>query len=382
MAKSRKHKLPENLTLDVATNRFRYRNPLTGHRVYFGKDREKAIKRANQANQAVDAIRAQQRLSKDVAPTVSNVIDLYIENRVPSMPWDEGTRKNHLFALALYKREFGHRVFASVDRIFLGDWLARRCRTGDAYNKHRTRLIALWEYAKSRRLVDLNEAECTLRQSVSKKLKANQKIRQRLNVEAFNTIHEAAPAWLQIAMEISLVTLQARAEIVSMKREDRVGNWLRVIRDKTAADTDMAFIRIEMTSQLKEIWDRAWKDEIPCPYVVHCRPKSQRPQHLQNKVHPFAVTPNHLTKTFKAVRDGTCVYRHLEPRQRPTFHEIRSLGARIYRRLGYDDGYIRGLMTHTDQKTTDLYLQNPEALTERHFRPVKAELRLNQLPKI
>lgn len=64
---------------------------MTGHRTWFGKDREIAIRRAKLANQAIDAIRAQQRIGRDVAPTVSNVIDLYIENRVPSMPWDDGT---------------------------------------------------------------------------------------------------------------------------------------------------------------------------------------------------------------------------------------------------------------------------------------------------
>ncbi len=59
-----------------------------------------------------------------------------------------------------------------------------------------------------------------------------------------------------------------------------------------------------------------------------------------------------------------------------------SLGARVYRKLGYQDEYIRALMTHTDQKTTEIYLQNPEGLNERHFRPVRAEMVLSQLPKI
>ena len=119
-------------------------------------------------------------------------------------------------------------------------------------------------------------------------------------------------------MDTSLVTLQSRAEVVNMNRSDRKGGWLHVIRDKTVADTHMAFIRIEMTDQLQGIWRRAWDDGIPCPFLIRYRPKSQRPQHLQNKTHPFAVTPDHLTKTFKATRDITEVYSHLEPRQRPT----------------------------------------------------------------
>jgi hypothetical protein len=74
--------------------------------------------------------------------------------------------------------------------------------------------------------------------------------------------------------------------------------------------------------------------------------------------------------------------RDRQPRQRPTFHEIRSLGARIYRELGYADEYIRSLMTRTDKKTTEIYLQNPEQLDYRNFRPVKVEMKLKDLPRI
>lgn len=380
----RKHALPDNLTYDQPSGRFRYRNPETGARTWFGRDRNVAIERARQANEAMRAIRAQRDTAAGLPPTVARVIDLYAVNVIPRKPWDDGTRKNHQFALQLYRREFGGRLFGTVDRVFLADWLERRCTTADAYNKHRARLIDLWRYAIARRWVDFNEAEATMARSGSRKLAANRKVRQRLTTAAYWAIHDHpdTPPWLRIAMEASLVTLQARAEVCGFKRSDTRDGWLYVIRDKVAGDSDMAFIRIQLTPQIEDIWRRAWADDIPSPYLVHYRPASMRPQHQANKPHWTAITPGYLTRAFKAARDATGLFEHLEPRQRPTFHEIRSLGARAYRAMGYPEAYISALMTHTDTKTTEIYLRNPEALRPEHYRQVAAELTLAAVPEL
>lgn len=65
----------------------------------------------------------------------------------------------------------------------------------------------------------------------------------------------------------------------------------------------------------------------------------------------------------------------------PTFHEIRSLGARIYREQGQHKQYIQSLLTHSDQKTTQVYLDGGQ-LTDEHFHKVEAGLNLRNLPKI
>lgn len=50
--------------------------------------------------------------------------------------------------------------------------------------------------------------------------------------------------------------------------------------------------------------------------------------------------------------------------------------------MGYPDEYIQNLMTHTDMKTTEIYLSDPDKLKPTHFRKVKAELSLKQARKI
>jgi hypothetical protein len=185
MTPKRIHHLPPNLTLDQPSGRYRFRNPVSGARTWFGRDRATAIERAKQANQALALIKIQRDLQAGMPLTVGALIDLYVENIADTKPWDDGTRHNHLFALRLYQRAFGERALAGVDRVFLGDWLSARCPSADAYNKHRARLIDLWRYAISRKWCHLNEAACTLPRSTSRKLPANRKLRKHLSLEQF-----------------------------------------------------------------------------------------------------------------------------------------------------------------------------------------------------
>jgi hypothetical protein len=67
-------------------------------------------------------------------------------------------------------------------------------------------------------------------------------MRRQLDQEGFRAIHAATPPWLQLTMELSLMTLQARKEVCDMRHADFRDSWLYVIRDKVAGDSSMAFI--------------------------------------------------------------------------------------------------------------------------------------------
>ena len=132
-------------------------------------------------------------------------------------------------------RELGDRTVQRTDRMFLEDWLTSFCGTGDQFNKWRYALTLLWDFAVSRKIaVECEPAKIEPR-STSKKLEINRKVRQQLSVEGFKLIHDGAPGWLQIAMEQSLVTLQARSEICNMQHAHYRDGHLFVIRDKSPA---------------------------------------------------------------------------------------------------------------------------------------------------
>ncbi len=368
--------LPENLY--VEGGRYRYRNPETGERKWLGPDRARAFELAQKANLVIAARRV--ALAAPVGVTIGHGVAMYRENVVPQKPWDTGTKANHLYRLAVIERAMGARQIATTDRVYLADWLSSRASSGDLHNKWRAELVDLWRYFIARKWCDVNEADATLKRSTSAKLVENRKQRTRLDLAGFWAIHdhELAEPCLRIAMELSLVLLQARAEVCAMRTGDFRDGWLYVIRDKTAADSDMAFIRIRVDAQLEDIKRRAFADGIHTDYLVHRRSKRERTQARQSKPHWAAIRPAWLTKHFAAVRDATGRWARLEPRQRPTFHEILSLGARLYRDAGFEKAHIQALKTHSDPSTTDIYLAGGE-LKDEHYRPVAAGLALENL---
>lgn len=368
--------LPPNLYQEG--ERFRFRDPTTGRRTWLGTDRAAAVDLAQRANTALKARAAARQANPAI--TIGHAIDMYCANVVPTKPWDTGTRRNAVWRLRVLQAEMGDRPIASADRVFLGDWLARRAKGGDLYNKWRERLVDLWVYAIARAWCDVNEAAATMKRSTSAKLAANRRQRQRLELADFWAIHDhpECPPWLQVAIEQSLITLQSRQEIVSMRLSDYRDGWLYVVRDKVAGDSDMAFIRIAVGPQLEDIKRRAMADGVLTDYLVHRRPERDRVADRVRRPHWAAVRPEYLSKAFQAVRDATGRWASLPARARPTFHEIRSLGARTYRALGYPEQYIQVLMTHADKTTTAIYLAGGQ-ITDDHYHKVEAGLRLETL---
>ena len=59
-----------------------------------------------------------------------------------------------------------------------------------------------------------------------------------------------------------------------------------------------------------------------------------------------------MTKHFSKARDQSNLFNDLPSQERPTFHEIRSLGIKLYEDAGVDAQALAG---HTDRKMTEQY---------------------------
>jgi integrase len=276
----------------------------------------------------------------------------------------------------------------NVDAVFLGDWLKKTFARNDPYMKNRFRLIVLWKFAISCGYVVTNEAEATLERSLSKKIKGNRKVRLPLALDEFWAIHKLAGEkemlWMQSAMEWMLITLQARNETVNFKFTDDRNGWLYHIRQKTSGETNMAFIRIKKEEEHQRIINimksHMMEGGFRTPYLFHYSPSSRSRAKLDSKPDWMFVTPDYFTKTFCDLRNETGLFDHLKARQKPTPHEIRGLGSRLYKEAGYPKEYIRALMSHTSEKTTELYLEGGiEALTDNDFIQVSANLKIADL---
>jgi hypothetical protein len=70
----------------------------------------------------------------------------------------------------------------------------------------------------------------------------------------------------------------------------------------------------------------------------------ERREQIDAKDHWTSVTPDYLTKEFSKARDAAHAYDHVPAGERPTFHEIRALGAWLYEQQNFPMDYIQALM--------------------------------------
>lgn len=74
------------------------------------------------------------------------------------------------------------------------------------------------------------------------------------------------------------------------------------------------------------------------------------------KDHWSKVNSDYISKSFKKVRNSLPEMKNIAVENRPTFHEIRSLGGYLLTQKGFDKKEISVIMGHSSTTTTDIYL--------------------------
>lgn len=379
MGRPKTYDYPPNMTYDRVCDRYIVRHPTTKKTKKFASEAE-ARKVVEKLNELLANEKRVRGLTSGL-PMIDGLVAKWLEDRLQFQPWSPGTRANNVAKMKRIQRELGRRPISHTDCLFIDEWLSQFCKTADTYNDWRYVFFLLWDFAVFRKLATENEGAKLLERSTSKKLEMNRKQRQPLDLDGFKLIHAKAEPWLQLAMEYSLVTLLSRQEICDMRHENHRGGYLYVIRQKVSGESDMAFIRIAIDSQLEELRSRSRAlDDTVSPYIIHRKPKWQRREWMDSKPHWTAVMPDYLTKAFEAARDSVPKFAIMAPGTRPSFHEVRGLGMRILESQGVDPKRIQALATHSTPKTTRIYLDGgAEALTDDDYLPVTAPLRLRDV---
>lgn len=381
MGRPKKTDYPPYMTQDGDRGGFVIRNPINGKKKRYGAGQEVEARRTATLLAEFVEQRRRRILLESGLPTLAALIDRWTLERLPLMPWDTSTRETAKMRLKRIKRERGDELVDAIDCVSIENWIRAITSRADPFNKWRQMWVWLYKFAVSQKLAKTNEAEKVERRSVSRKIASNRKTRQQLDIAGFNDVYANAEPWLQIAMEGSLLTLQSRKEVCNFKHTDFRDGFLFVIRDKVAADSHMAFIKIRLTSELEALRARAVKlDAIASPYLIHRRPDRMQRRWIDGKDHWTYVNERYLTRAFKAARDKVERFKALPERERPTFHEVRGLGSRLCLERGMTKDAISALMTHSSKKTTEIYLERgPQALTDADFHAVSAPFTLKEL---
>ena len=133
-------------------------------------------------------------------------------------------------------------------------------------------------------------------------------------------------------------------------------------------------MQIEISPDIAKVIKRCRQSEIASPYLIHHRPKRKNPD--KTKEHWTQILPNYLGAELRKIRDNLEVFQDIPRNQRPTFHEIRSLGSHLYDKQGYSDKeYVQPLMAHADLEMTKRYQSGHEI----KWNKVKAELTLKDV---
>ncbi|VAW60142.1 hypothetical protein MNBD_GAMMA11-2928, partial [hydrothermal vent metagenome] len=360
--------LPDNLH-PVLKNRvtyYSYRNPSTGERTGFGTDKKLAVVAAKRMNallysadeqvmQLVNMAQQPVELRQSTAQKITQDDTLFsdylarFKNKIlpkrrnkkgqplsPTTLRDYTNQIKHLqtSALGIMSIGFiGSHTHSREARKLINQYLEQFPDTSS--NRRRGLLIQILKQAIGDGECDRNNADDTIKKTEEVK-------RQRLPLEAFQQIYNAAAPWYKNLMDLALQTLQRREDLVVMEFAQIENRQLRFVQIKTEQA-----IAISIGAELASIVKRC-RDQLASPYLIHYRPVSITRAQMNAKNHWTSVTVDMASKEFSRLRDGLGLFKHLSPRERPSFHEIRSLGADLYRKAGWAEDAIQQLLGHSN----------------------------------
>lgn len=361
--------------VNKGTTKYYYYVMPDGNREPLGKDRTKAVEAAHILNLHLRpsgdiAKRILENTGKKRAvvalDSVEKLIKEYRQLVLKKSNNSERTLEEKEYKLALYTTKWGTRSCASIETRDIAQFL--NPLSENAYIKHQSLLTDLFGFAIHQGYRDTNPV------TVTRTVTAPEKRRTRHTLDGYRTIHAIAPQWLKNAMDIGLLSLQRRADIASLHRDqvNLTTNTIRVLQEKTRNYKDPVYIEIEMGDELRAAIESCLNSNIDCPYLIHTRPYRITRQVRESKPHVFAVTESHITKIFQQCRDKSGAYNHLQPEERPTFHDIRALGIWLYEQAGFPDSYISALSGHATTAMLEHYKAGHEAK-----KPVQVRADLN-----
>lgn len=347
---------------------FKYRRPDDGSWHGMGTDRQKAIQAAKQLNGLLTS--AGENLVAGVmgtSETLAEFIAVFRAEILPARNLAKGT-------LALYDIRFRQIIAAlgarQIDSITIGhvsDFLDSADLKVRPSNQCRAMLADIFNHAAAKGKCADNPAALTIPRLESK-------ARHRHTFEGLMKIREASPDWLRNAIDLALVTVQRRGDILAMRFDHIENGYLAVIQEKTEKASDAGYLKIKITPQRQAVIDRC-RDNVVSPYLIHRKPDRIRAKARQDKDHWTQVDERYLSRAFQAARKEANPYPKLSDEQQPGFHEIRALAIHLLKAAGKDAQKIAG---HAQAKMTNHYASGHEEIV---WISVEDEVEIKELRK-
>jgi len=267
---------------------------------------------------------------------LSDFLDIFETKILPERGLSKVTLTDYRQKLKHIRISFGSKPANEIHTLDVAKFLDNFPPTQS--NRYRSLLVMIFRHAIARGLTHANPADATI-------ARPEKVSRQRLTLESYEAIYQQAPQHIRNAMDLALQTLQRREDVAQFKFSDIFDGFLHIVQQKTKVA-----LKIKIHSPLQTIIDRC-RDDVLSPYLVH------QPI-LTNKIRRSKkLSPESLSRGFQRARDKSGYFGKMAAKELPSFHEIRALGAKLYRDAGINP---QNLLGHTTEKMTQEYLQRHE----------------------
>jgi integrase len=319
-----------------------FKNPMTGKTAGLGNDLKKAIARVNVANLQLEKVKAERDLiaaTSSAVVTLASRCDEYEKEFAVGKANTVKVVKSQLNAIrgsALSKKpidEFTSKDAADMVKQAVEARGARMAQT------IRSRLRDVFRDAILHGLVQTNPVDVVLNPRSTVK-------RARMSESDFWAIHKHAPRWLQNAMLLALHTGQRKSDVIEMQFEHCKDGYLWVTQMKTGMKLKILLSTVLKESSLQSLITQC-RDKAVSRYLVHF-PAETRSHKRGSKVGVRA-----LDDAFAKAREKSEIA-FAEGTTPTTFHEIRSLSARLYSEA-YGKDFAQALLGHRAASMTELY---------------------------
>lgn len=328
---------------------FYFRNPQNGKIKGIGRDKAKAFQEVRAANAKLAELSGASLVAwvsgveqYTVEKWLDKYIELWVERKKPA-PGTLATAKRYIDRVK--KAEWAWMQVKDVTTQHVSEFLTRleRESTASVAMNLRARLHDVFEWAQNHGLTETGKNPVTATHVPEYKVK-----RERLSLDQFLAIRAKVPAWAQHGMDLALLTGQRIGDIVKMQFLDYRDGYLFIAQGKTGYKLQQdGRIRLEAIGMSIDDVVRQCRNRVISKFLIH---------HTRTSgVYKAgdAVDQDGLSRAFSSARDE-CGISASEGKTPPTFHEIRSLAERLYKKE-YGQEFAQSIMGHKHAKMTAEY---------------------------
>lgn len=335
---------------------FYYRNPDTKQDYGIGRDQAKAFGEARAANAHLESTRGYRSIvQRMTAPDEKTLMAwsveyerVYEESRRPTPSTMKTVRAG---VRAVNTAPFADKHLRDITTKEVAEFISASTEQRGASMAAliRKTLHDMMREAETRGMIDngKNPVSVTRKPDI-------EVVRSRLTVENFKAIYATAlktDAWVARSIELAVVSGQRREDVSKMQFVEARDGFLSVVQTKGRGSVRLRIplsLHIDALGwSLDEIVKRC-RDGAVSAYLVHYATSRGGRKSGQR------VAADKITRAFQDARDATEGLKWEKGKTPASFHEIRSLAARLYSEQ-YDPAFAQALLGHKSAEMTSLY---------------------------